>query len=749
MPRLEKKKSALAIMAALGALTGQVSPRAWAQQTGPSTEVLPPVTVTAEKREQRLQDVPAAVQAFGGEELERTGVRDLQDVIRNVPGASQGRSTQIGTRSFQIRGVSSFYGDSTVGYYLDDAVFTILNRNWAPLGRTFDVNRVEVLRGPQGTLYGLGSMGGTVRFITEDPDLKRFRATGGAGISWTDGGDPNSLLEAAFSVPIVEDRFALRVTASDYRTGGFTDSPTFPGELNETTSRMYRIKALAKPDRNWTIRLGHQHGRDEDPLGGQLEYIAVPPPGTLTGRYPASTLGPQTFKPYNNTKLDATSLLVAYDAGPVTIESSSGYVSAWQSARVPVNGLLLNTGLDASTLSSELRAISNSPGPLRWIVGALYMQAESAETANLVAVTPPPARPLLGPLYSPIRNDVPTYDSDSYAIYGQVSYDFGPWTPLIGLRYFHDNRTFTDNQFLHTVLPIGAPGPCAIPVNAAACIVQPSVTQSSANFSSVSPRFNLSYRIDKDSISYINIAKGFRSGVFNTVTSVALTGVSQAVDPDTLWSYEWGAKSGRLFGLNVTAEASLYYLDWKDVQLNYNAPGFPPPPPQVISNVGNVKGYGLDYGISWAPTPDWLLSVSGNFNSTEWDSINNPRAFANTHFVVGEQLTTVPESTVAFSATYRHSLPWQNLTGFAFLSYQYIGKQGDPSSVGSGPATRPAPFGNAQKLLNMRLGVEAFQWSAYLVGTNLLNHDEPYYISGSGYQVNYPRTIGIEARLHY
>ena len=104
--------------------------------------------------------MPSSIQAFTGEKLETAGVRDLTELFNYIPGASQGRSTTAGSRSFQIRGISSYYGDSTVGYYLDEAMFIIPNRNFAPVVSAFDVERVEVQRGPQGTLYGLGAMGG-------------------------------------------------------------------------------------------------------------------------------------------------------------------------------------------------------------------------------------------------------------------------------------------------------------------------------------------------------------------------------------------------------------------------------------------------------------------------------------------------------------------------------------------------------------------------------------------------------------
>lgn len=759
MKRFEIQPSEAAILAAIAALV--VAAQA-AAQTAPELPTQT-ITVTAQKREQTLLEVPAAVQAFTGAQLESAGIADLKDLIRSIPGASEGRSTSAGTRSFQIRGVTSLYGDSTVGYFLDEAVFTVLNRNWAPVASTFDVDRVEVLRGPQGTLYGLGAMGGSVRFITADPDLKRMRGHAVAGYSTTDGGEPNWNVGAAVSVPLINDVLALRVTVTRDENGGYAESPTFPGQKNETGSEMLRVKLLARPSRAVTIKLGHQRSRTHDTKGNQLEYLPGPtPPESLTGRYPASTLGATPVQGFNDSRIEMTSLYASYDAGPVLIESSSGQVKARQANKVPVNNLLLNSGLDANTRSSELRIVSRDKGPLRWIGGAMLLNAHSAEDVRLEAVPPPPAVPVLGAVYSPLRNDVPTYDSKSLALFGELSYDLlgGALTPLLGVRYHRDERTFTDNQRPHTLLPAGAPqtspplpppGPCPAPYVVTpigplppVCMIPASTSVSKATFDSWNPRFNLSWRPAPGTTAYFNAAKGFRSGVFNSKTT-QVAGFPAAVASDDVWSYEIGGKLA-LMGNTLFLEAAAYRLEWSDIQLNFNAPGFAPPPPQVVANVGDVRGTGIDYGLSWSPMRALRISLTGNFNQTEFTRIVNPAAFANTNIFVGNQLVTVPKQTHHASVSwYRPLTPSYSLGMHG--SFTYIGRQGDPSSVGQGAGTRPAPLGQAQKLLGLRVGVDADRWSAYLVGSNLLGHSDPFYIAGSGYQRNYPRTVGVELKF--
>ncbi len=759
MKHMKKTKVALAVIGALAMLDVGMS-----QALAAAEVEIQEMVVTAQKREQKLSEVPLAVQAFSSDALEKAHITDLNELISSIPGASEGRSTTAGSRSYQIRGVASYYGDSTVGYYLDDTVFTILNRNWAPIARTFDVERVEVLRGPQGTLYGLGAMGGSVKFITADPDLKRFRARGDVSYSATKGGDPNWAGNMAVSIPLSEDVLAIRAVASYDHKGGFAESPSFPGEKNITEAQNYRLKALAKPTKELTVRAGYSHTDERDDKGNQLEYVPTlvggVPVNTFNNNFAPSTLNNVPVSTFNNTKMNVSSLNVAYDFGPVTLESSTGYLEANAQNRVPVNGVMLNTTLNATTASSELRLVSNGKGPLKWIGGVMYLHAESAEDVNLQAYSPSAVFYGFGPsgLYPAIRNDRPEYQSKSWSEFGEVSYDFldGRLTPTIGIRHFKDDRVFTDVQRRHTALfafgpPFAPPPPFGPPPTV---VVPASTTVTSATFESWNPRFNLSYKVTKDDMVYGNIAKGFRSGVFNSAGTVAsVPGTPSAVQPDKLWSYEVGTKLNFL-DRKLALGLAVYHLDWSDIQLNFNAPGLPPPQPQVIANAGKAKGDGLDYDVNWVtPVKGLTVAATGNFNRTKFTSIDNPVAFAGTNIQSGEQLRSVPKQTHSLSATFKHPLT-SDLTMTYFGSFTYIGEQGDLSTVTYvGPARTqlilPAPLGEAQKLVKLRVGVEGENWGAHLFGENLTNQDKPYYFNGSGWQRPYPRTIGLEVNFDY
>lgn len=719
--RMRRKPLSLAIAAALAVVSAAVEAQVQ-DQTPVADGNLGSVTVTATRRAEKLSDVPSSIQAFTADQLEQAGIATMQELFYQIPGASQGRAPTSGTSAFQIRGIASFFGDSTVGYYLDEVTFYIPNRSYAPVAGTFDVDRVEVQRGPQGTLYGHGAMGGSVRFITADPSLKKIQSKGEFSLSNTSGGDPNYTANVAVSAPLMEDVLGVRVTANYLHQGGWAAGPTFPDQLNENTLENIRVKVLFKPTPLWTVKLGYQHTENDDPLGNQL--AALDP-----DRFLPSVLRGQGVPTYNTSKYDMLSAFIAYDAGIASIESATGYLYRTNVGRVPLDvGLPPNFGfpiLDVSgpsdSFTTELRAVSKGTSPWRWVAGAMYMDSSNTENVLLNA-TPSPR---------PIRNGSSTIDSQSYAVFGELSYELmgGKLIPLVGLRYFHDDRKFADFDYN-----------------------QPPASQAynyGATFTATSPRFNLAYKPTPDSLYYVNIAKGFRSGTFNTQSALNFIQipVPPAVQPDTVWSYELGTKWTPA-GTGLSVDLAGYYLTWDNMQVQFQTP---PPTATVIVNAGEARGYGFDYGFTWTtPVQGLSLALTGNFNRTYFEALNVPNAaqlFANTNIVVGRQLAPVPQQTATVSANYYKPMPqWGDLALGAYASYTYVGKSGDFGSIGTGPATRPAPLGDPQNLINLRLGLEGNGWSTYLFGTNLLDRDNPIYISGSGIQRNYPRTIGLEFR---
>src|SRR6266478_6520915 len=232
-------KRALAALGCCTALTGTV----WAQLAPPSQE-LQEIVVTAEKRESTVQKTPISITAISGADLQASGLSDFTSVAQQVPGVSF-KTSGPGQTEFEMRGLTSTGGESpTVGFYLDDAVLT--PAAMAQNGKTvidpslFDLNRVEVLRGPQGTLYGAGSMGGTIKLVTNQPDPRAFASNLEVIGSGTSGGGFNHTENLMLNVPLLQDVVALRLVGTDKRIDGWIDlvvlSP-FPIEVNNSTAR--------------------------------------------------------------------------------------------------------------------------------------------------------------------------------------------------------------------------------------------------------------------------------------------------------------------------------------------------------------------------------------------------------------------------------------------------------------------------------------------------------------------------------
>jgi len=550
-------------------------------------------------------------------------------------------------------------------------------------------------------------MGGTIRFITADPDLERLRVRGAAGYSTTEGGENNHYTDLAVSVPIIENVLAVRAVASQEILGGYAESPSFPGDLNDGDIQNYRFKVLATPTDDLTLRLGYHRSDIADDWGRNLAT-------TDPAAFPAYTIPPGFQRPGRNHQVfDMYTAYVGYDLGPVLIESSTGYVDRTDEATGPIalgpSVFRLDVLGESTSLVQELRIVSQLETPLEWVAGVIYQEAENLE--DIVVPFGPPI------------SAVSIYNSESYAVFGEVSYGLmgGRLRPLLGLRYFEDTRSF----FTQSRAPF----------------VTPPYTDEET-FSSLSPRFNLSFEIDEDHLVYLNVARGYRSGTFNTAAAVAASGgtVPFTVDPDDIWSYEIGGKfhlSDQLY-----MEAALYYYDWADVQLNYTIGGGV----QVIRNAGDVAGQGIDLSMTWRPIEGLTLQGAANLNATEFVSIINPAVFASTpHIAEGNQLASVPVSTYSFDATYTRPIG-ANFELFMNASYTFISEQGDPGDdpPPPGPAGGPGRMGDEHELLRARLGFERGPIGVYLFGDNLLDDSGPIQVSGSGRSRYYPRVVGVE-----
>lgn len=662
------------------------------------------VLVTAQKREQELQEVPIAMQALEGKVLEEANIRDLNDLITFVPGASEGTATTAGKRTYQIRGISQGQADPTVGYYLDDSAFFAYGLFYAPVARTADVQRVEVLRGPQSTLYGNSSMGGTIRYIYNSPNLSSFEANLRSGFSGTANGESGSYVDAVVNLPLVENKLALRLVGSYEDIGGYADIPSAGlDDTNPVTMTNFRTSALWVPTDQLLIKLLYTRNRVDQDGGIWLTSLDPPVSSSVPGNF------------WNN-GYDLFAGTFEYSFDFATLSSTTTYIDLAEDAlnnipfpALPGGMLQLSWSGSGEALNNETRLVSSGDGPFRWLAGAFYSDSENS---------------------TPLETNAPDFfpssttrtSSESISLFGEASWAFleDRLIPLIGVRYFEDDRSYFDSLQLTQIEP--------------------------ETFRSVNPRFNLSYLPNDVSTYYLNIAKGFRSGAFNYPAICALhaTGglpCEVAVDSDTLWSYEIGTKQTWAGG-QMLFDVALYYQDWRDVRQNVPYFGL-----GADYQIGDAVVPGIDLQLIYSPVSfsGFTLRATGNWNDAHFTEID-PAIVAASGEQEGNRLPLVPEWTAAVEADYswRVTTTWK---GQATLSYSHLEPQ-------LGSFANGGIEGDSRDLIRARFGFDSGTWGLFLFGNNLLNETGAIYSQAPQggtpiFTQDYPRQIGIELTYNF
>src|SRR5690554_5928865 len=482
------------------------------------------IVVTAQLREQNILDVPQAVQAIGATELKNSGVESLADVISMIPSATTGSTISAGSNTFQIRGVAAAEtdGDSTVGFYLDNFAFSLPGRPYAPSVDFYDLERVEVLRGPSGTLYGLGSLGGTIKVLTADPDLYDAQLSTRVSANITDGGEPGAAADMMINVPLIEDRLALRGVVSYQMVGGYADIlPSGKQNGNDANNFTGRVKLLAVPTDTLRITLAAWHNRSNQDFSNRITYSDPP-------------VMDQTFG-IANSRYTLFTGDVELDLGFAALSSTTGHIK--NTVVVNNGGIIPGIGdfasywpLRTKSFNQDVRLTSQGGGDFSWLVGAFY---QNAETRGGQSVT-------LSDFAVGGQTGMSTYNdnllkSEAYAIYGEGTYSFfdGIVDLTVGGRYYREKRRFEENSTL-TLIEDG--------------IVTPTVDTDRATNDTINPRFNVAIHPSDDGMVYFEVAKGFRSGAITSssiisAANIALgTNFSNSSPPDTLWNYEAGLR---------------------------------------------------------------------------------------------------------------------------------------------------------------------------------------------------------------
>ncbi|MEE4348989.1 MAG: TonB-dependent receptor [Pacificimonas sp.] len=691
-----------------------------AQNMGDDTEVEaesggsgPTIVVTAARREQNIADVPIAISALTSEELERRNAFSLDDVQAAVPGL---RLVDIGPGSqrIQLRGVSQYLGQATVGNYINEFSAT----NIGPAGvvevQFLDMERVEVLRGPQPTLYGENSMGGTIRYITAKPDLDELMVSVAGEVSTINDGEMGYRAEGVLNVPIAPGVAGLRIAAQRRDIGGWVDSPT-EDDYNDRQITTLRATLLVEPtDRLSLTAMGMYNESKQDSIGFSLDG--------LNTAQTSLTPGEQNY--WLGT-FDAT-----YDFGPFSLLSATGYIDQTNTARSDT-APFFNTlfGFPAFTevfsdsdggferFSQEFRITSASAQRFRYLLGAVYADAETSGTS--FSIYQPAPIPDFG-----IFNDRfdSTTSSETIAVYGELEFDIVENLTIEGGgRYFREDleqRSLTTNfdglgPGANQLLPVGP---------------------ADATFDTFNPSVSITATID-DAIFYASAARGFRSGGIN----LAADAQNRTFDPESLWTYEAGTKFSAIDGA-LYVEAALYYQDYTDVQsTNVTATAG-----TAVFNSGAADGFGFDLAIVANPSDTLQVSASMGhndvtFSTTSVDKIAGDPLDLVPPYNVSAAVDWTPEVSDSFDLLLHADI---NYTDEAAIILRQIG------ALGFDPVTP----NESRVLVNGRVSADFDQFQIYAFATNVFNELKEVNPDFGAFVepiFTQPRTIGVGFRAGF
>ena len=717
-----------AIRAALGAAVGLLAAAhmALGQQASPdsgppASAALSEIIVTAQKREERLIDVPLSVTAVTAAQIEARGVTSLQDMQYAVPGLTMAE-TGPGQGRLQLDGIGTAGGSTgapTVGQYLDEMPITAPSAGAAMDVRLLDMERVEVLHGPQATLYGESSMGGTIHYVTASPDLRNFGGSFDGGWGSVSDGGTSYHANVVVNAPLISDVLGLRVVAGYERDGGWIDSlVTGQNDINGVDFKTVRAKLLFRPSGDLSISLMYLHQEHNQ----DYQNFAMRDRETETG-YPT----------FNDETDDLGNLIVTYNLGSATLVNSTGYLhresnvatdfTAYFKPYLPLLGLppsvvstIVSIGYPnagtSNALTDELRLSSNSTGPFNYLVGAYYRDYRTAFLDD--TVTSP------GLLPFELLDETGSTSSRSWAAFAELRYAFSSrLEALLGLRHYHDQEILTQTG----TGVFDAPG----------------TNTSNGDFQSNNPRLNISYKTSQNGLVYINVAKGFRSGLFNLGAEPP---TPASAGPETLWTYELGGKQEWL-DRRLSVELSGYYNKWDDIQTQGVQSGMPL---GYYTNVGKASGPGVNFALSARPIPELLLSTTLGYTDMKYDT-NSAQTDK------GDPIDMVSKWTYSASAEYRHPLPASAtlISRLDFLhtsGYQLTLR--DYPTLGLGPQTEFPT--DSRNVLNARLGVDFGKYQVYVFGNNLTDDNGTLYPAVGSFPepvLAAPRTIGVDVKVDF
>lgn len=662
------------------------------------------IVVTAQKRNESLQQVPISISVLSGANLEKSTNQGVTEALNRIPGVAVNVAGQGGGSLVGVRGVTAaqslFGGSSPVGYYLDSAPFGLVRSALSPDSSVYDLERIEVLRGPQGTLYGASAQNGVVRVLTKEPNLNELEAKARVSGSGTADGGTSYRGDAALNVPVLEGKLALRAVAGYQDLGGWIDTPNRE-DYNSGILRNLRLKLAANPVDELTVGLSM--------WSSGVDYRGIPASNQFQAR---NVLIDEPL----SIDYDLYNLKVSYEFARFSLTSSTSYLDYNNVGlkRSVFSANMLATLLDSEVYSEEINLASRTDGPFSWIAGLIYRNGEDRlrQAFGSAASLPFTAYPTAN-----------TDRSESTAAFGEASYRFTNDLQLtLGLRYFRDEVETDDDN------PASAP---YHPRN---------------SFNATTPRVVLAWKPSSTLNTYVSYSEGFRSGT--PQVSIAPRGFAP-VEPDRLHNYEIGAKTALLDG-RLTIDAATYYIKWNDIQQALLVP-FGVSFANVLVNSGSASGAGAELAAAWRPVQGLELGLNAGWNDLTFDG----PVFSGgvPLFNKGDRLNASVEHTYGASVDYFFPLAASGLRGIFSASANYQSAIINRTLIGD--IVEPTR-GNALLISRASIGVSSGgdRWSLIFFGDNLNNEEGPLMGVTSGQQPDEPirlrpRSFGVQLESRF
>ena len=622
------------------------------------------IVVTAQKRSERLQDVPVPVTALSTDALTERNQTQFADYFREVPSVAF-NSTGNGQNSIIIRGVTTgALSNPTVGITIDDIPFgsssaygygSVLIPDLDPA----DLARVEVLRGPQGTLYGAASLGGLVKFVTSDPSLSQVTGRGELDFNSVEHGSQGYGVRGSVSVPLIADQLGISVSGFKRQDPGFIDDPSQGRQnVNQVNVRGGHLSTLWKPADWLSVKLGVLA---QDTVSSGTNYVDTdsnlqPTLGDLQ-----HSMSPGTGGYLGKVRL--YSAVIDAKLGGYDLVSLSGYgVNDYQSTLQFINGFFGGLaqdyfGVSANTIlnqfrtkkfTQEVRLSSPSDQRVEWMIGGFYTH-ESTPVSQILNAADPATGATKGVL---IDFDFPT-TYEEYAAFGNLTFHITDQFDIqAGGRESENKQTYNESDFGVVAEPLFGSNPFVFPVQN---------TKANAFTYLVTPRF----KVSPDLMVYARLASGYRPGGNNgeaTAFDLPLT-----FKPDKTQNYELGLK-GSLFDRMLSFDTSVYYINWKDVQLQQTDPlsGL-----VFFTNGGKARSQGVELALQSNPLKGLTLGATFAYSDAKLKEDLPPAAG---YGLSGDRLPFSPKTSATFTADQEMPLT-SRLTGFAGATVAYTGNR--------------------------------------------------------------------------